>query len=200
MARKLLMLVGDYVEDYEVMVPFQAFQALGYQVDAVCPDKAAGDYVMTAVHDFEGAQTYSEKPGHRFTLNASFDQIEMEKYDGLVIPGGRAPEYLRLNSKLLALVRYFFEAEKPVACICHGIQILSTAGVLEGYKCACYNTCAPEVTAAGGRMSIFPWMKRLPIETWLPPLPGLHTRRGLLSLQRCWEQKLLTIKQGRPFQ
>lgn len=150
MARKLLMLVGDYVEDYEVMVPFQAFQALGYQVDAVCPDKAAGDYVMTAVHDFEGAQTYSEKPGHRFTLNASFDQIEMEKYDGLVIPGGRAPEYLRLNSKLLALVRYFFEAEKPAACICHGIQILSTAGVLEGYKCACYNTCAPEVTAAGG--------------------------------------------------
>ena len=108
------------------MVPFQAFQALGYQVDAVCPDKAAGDYVMTAVHDFEGAQTYSEKPGHRFTLNASFDQIEMEKYDGLVVPGGRAPEYLRLNSKLLALVRYFFEAKSqlPVSATAFKFSVL----------------------------------------------------------------------------
>ncbi|TEA79934.1 DJ-1/PfpI family protein [Allopusillimonas ginsengisoli] len=150
MTRKLLMLVGDYVEDYEAMVPFQAFQAVGYEVDAVCPDKAAGDYVMTAVHDFEGAQTYSEKPGHRFTLNASFDEIDLESYDGLVVPGGRAPEYLRLNPKVLSLIRYFFEAQKPVACICHGIQLLSAADVLKGYKCACYNTCAPEVTAAGG--------------------------------------------------
>jgi len=150
MTKKLLMIVGDYVEDYEAMVPFQAFQAVGYEVDAVCPDKAAGDYVMTAVHDFEGAQTYSEKPGHRFTLNASFDEIDLESYDGLVVPGGRAPEYLRLNPKVLSLIRYFFEAQKPVACICHGIQLLSAADVLKGYKCACYNTCAPEVTAAGG--------------------------------------------------
>lgn len=150
MARKLLMIVGDYVEDYEAMVPFQAFSAVGYQVDTVCPDKDSGDYVLTAVHDFEGAQTYSEKPGHRFALNASFSDASAGKYDGLVVPGGRSPEYLRLNQDVLSLIGDFFSAEKPVACICHGIQLLSAAGVLEGYRCSCYGTCAPEVTAAGG--------------------------------------------------
>src|SRR6476469_2640459 len=129
-AKKILMLVGDYVEDYEVMVPFQALQMVGHTVHAVCPDKKAGEFVRTAVHDFEGAQTYSEKPGHNFTLNATFDEVQPEKYDALVIPGGRAPEYLRLNPVVLNVVRHFAEKKKPIAAICHGAQLLSAAGVL----------------------------------------------------------------------
>lgn len=150
-AKKILMLVGDYVEDYEVMVPFQALTMLGYQVDAVCPDKEAGDIVRTSVHDFEGDQTYSEKRGHNFTLNASFSAVSTEDYDGLVIPGGRAPEYLRLNNDVLEIVRSFSNSEKPVAAICHGAQLLSAAGVLSGRECSAYPACGPEVTAAGGK-------------------------------------------------
>lgn len=150
-AKNVLFLVGDYVEDYEVMVPFQAIQMVGHTVHAVCPGKTAGDTVRTAVHDFEGDQTYSEKPGHNFALNANFDEIRPEDYDGLVIPGGRAPEYLRLNERVLQIVRHFFEANKPVAAICHGAQILAAAGVLEGRECSAYPACAPEVTRAGGK-------------------------------------------------
>lgn len=125
MSKKILMLVGDYAEDYETMVPFQALQMIGHQVDAVCPDKTAGDYVMTAIHDFDGAQTYSEKPGHRFTLNADFAAVKAENYDALVIPGGRAPEYLRLYEEVIKLVQAFDAARKPIAAVCHGPQ---TAG------------------------------------------------------------------------
>src|SRR2546422_7452989 len=122
MARKILMLVGDYAEDYEVMVPFQTLLAVGHQVHAVCPGKKKGEKVRTAIHDFEGDQTYSEKRGHDFTLNASFDEVKPDSYDALVIAGGRAPEYLRLNDRVLDLVRHFFTRTKPVAAICHGAQ------------------------------------------------------------------------------
>lgn len=149
--RKLLMLVGDYVEDYEVMVPFQALLMVGHAVDAVCPNKRAGEAVRTAIHDFEGDQTYSEKRGHNFSLNATFDEVRAEDYDGLVIPGGRAPEYLRLNPRVLEIVRHFVESDKPVAAICHGAQILAAAGVLRGKSCSCYPAVSPEVTAAGGK-------------------------------------------------
>jgi protease I len=148
--KKILMLVGDYVEDYEVMVPFQALQMVGHAVHAVCPGKKAGEKVRTAIHDFEGDQTYSEKPGHNFTVNASFDEVKPEAYDALVIPGGRAPEYLRLNPAVLKTVRHFFEANKPVAAICHGAQILAAAGVLEGKACSAYPAVGPEVSRAGG--------------------------------------------------
>jgi protease I len=148
--KKLLMIVGDYVEDYEVMVPFQALQMLGHTVHAVCPDKKAGQSVRTAIHDFEGDQTYSEKRGHNFSLNATFDDVKPELYDALVIPGGRAPEYLRLNEKVLRLVRHFFEANKPVAAICHGAQILTAAGVAKGRQISSYPAVGAEVTAAGG--------------------------------------------------
>jgi protease I len=147
---RLLMIVGDYVEDYEVMVPFQTLQVLGHSVDAVCPNKKAGQFVRTAIHDFEGDQTYSEKPGHNFVLNATFDDVSGESYDGLVIPGGRAPEYLRLNPKVLGLVRYFAGADKPIAALCHGAQLLAAAGVIGGKQVSCYPACSPEVTAAGG--------------------------------------------------
>jgi len=149
--KKILMLVGDYGEDYEIMVPFQTLQAVGYQVDAVCPDKKAGEAVRTAIHDFEGDQTYSEKRGHNFTLNATFSEIRAADYDALVVPGGRAPEYLRLNQDVLAVVRHFFEADKPVAAICHAAQLLAAAGVLEGKQCTAYPACGPEVTVAGGQ-------------------------------------------------
>ena len=145
----LLMLVGDYVEDYEVMVPFQALQMVGHVVHAVCPDKRAGQYVRTAIHDFEGEQTYSEKPGHNFVLNATFADIRLQDYSGLVIPGGRAPEYLRLNPRVLEVVRHFAEADKPIAAICHGPQILAAAKVISGKRVSAYPACAPEVELAG---------------------------------------------------
>ena len=147
---KLLMIVGDFVEDYEAMVPFQALQMVGHVVHAVCPDKEAGQFVRTAVHDFEGDQTYSEKPGHNFVLNATFAEIHVEDYDGLVIPGGRAPEYLRLNPKVLEMVQHFAKEDKPIAAICHAAQLLAAAHVLKGKRVSAYPACAPEVTAAGG--------------------------------------------------
>ncbi|HEY1467410.1 MAG TPA: DJ-1/PfpI family protein [Candidatus Acidoferrum sp.] len=151
MARNnILMLVGDYVEDYEVMVPFQALLMVGHSVHAVCPGKKSGDTVRTAIHDFEGDQTYSEKRGHNFALNATFDQVKPEEYDALVIPGGRAPEYIRLNPRVQEIVRHFASANKPIASLCHGAQVLAAAGVLRGKKCSCYPATAPEVTNAGG--------------------------------------------------
>ncbi|MFY9802047.1 MAG: DJ-1/PfpI family protein [Candidatus Acidiferrales bacterium] len=147
---KILMLVGDYVEDYEVMVPFQALQMLGHTVHAVCPDKKSGQSVRTAIHDFEGDQTYSEKPGHNFTLNATFADVHPENYDALVIPGGRAPEYLRTKPKVLEFVRHFAEADKPIAALCHGPQILAAARVIKGKRLSAYPACASEVENAGG--------------------------------------------------
>ena len=150
-AKKILFLVGDYVEDYEVMVPVQALAAVGHQVHAVCPGKKPGDKIATAIHDFEGAQTYSEKRGHDFALNADFAAVEASAYDALVIPGGRAPEYLRLDEKLIRLVKEFMRADKPVAAICHGAQILAAARVIEGRTVSAYPACQPEVELAGGR-------------------------------------------------
>ena len=150
-AKKILMLVGDFVEDYEVMVPFQALKMVGHTVHAVCPEKLAGQTVRTAIHDFEGDQTYSEKPGHNFALNFDFVQVRAEGYDALLIPGGRAPEYLRLDERVLALVKAFDQAGKPIAAVCHGAQLLAAAGVLEGRECSAYPACAPEVRLAGGR-------------------------------------------------
>ncbi len=150
-AKRILMLVGDFVEDYEVMVPFQALQMAGHHVDAVCPGKKAGQTVRTAIHDFEGDQTYSEKRGHNFALNATFDQVKPEDYDALVIPGGRAPEYIRLDAKVLAIVRHFAGANKPIASICHGAQVLAAAGAVAGKCVSAYPAVGPEVNAAGGK-------------------------------------------------
>lgn len=150
MSQKILMLVGDYVEDYEVMVPFQALQAVGHEVHAACPDKADGDTVRTAIHDFEGDQTYSEKRGHNFALNTDFDAIDETNYDALCLPGGRAPEYIRLNDRVIDIVQHFDEADKPIAAICHAGQLLAAADVIEGKRCSAYPACAPEVEAAGG--------------------------------------------------
>ncbi len=150
-AKRILMLVGDFVEDYEVMVPFQALQMAGHKVDAVCPGKKAGQTVRTAIHDFEGDQTYSEKRGHNFALNATFDQVKPEDYDALVIPGGRAPEYIRLNQDVIAIVRHFAAAAKPIAAICHGAQLLAAAGAVAGRSVSAYPAVGPEVTAAGGK-------------------------------------------------
>ena len=149
-AKKILILSGDYVEDYELMVPFQALQMVGHTLHAVCPGKRAGDQIRTAIHDFEGDQTYSEKRGHNFTLNASFDEVRAEDYDALLIPGGRAPEYIRLNATVLEIVRHFSREDKPIAAVCHGAQVLAAAGVLEGKTCSCYPAVSPDVTRSGG--------------------------------------------------
>ena len=150
MSKQILMLVGDYAEDYETMVPFQFLTALGYTVHAVCPDKKSGDHIATAVHDFEGEQTYSEKRGHNFAINYDFNAVNTEYYIGLVIPGGRAPEYLRMNDRIIAIVREFDAAQKPIAAVCHGAQILAAADVLKNKTCSAYPACAAEVKLAGG--------------------------------------------------
>jgi protease I len=147
--KKLLMIVGDYGEDYEIMVPFQALQMVGHTVHAVCPGKSEGDSVKTAIHDFEGDQTYSEKPGHNFTLNATFDEVEPEDYDALVLPGGRAPEYLRREEGVIEMINHFVETDKPIAALCHGLQLLSAANAVEGKTLTAYPACGPEMQAAG---------------------------------------------------
>lgn len=149
-AKKILILAGDFVEDYELMVPFQALLMVGHTVHAVCPGKKAGDIVRTAVHDFEGDQTYTEKRGHNFTLNADFDSVKPEEYDAVLIPGGRAPEYIRLDKKVIACVKHFADANKPIAAICHGAQVLAAAGVITGKSCSAYPAVGPDVNCAGG--------------------------------------------------
>jgi protease I len=149
-AKKFLILTGDFVEDYEVMVPFQALAMIGHTVHVVCPGKKAGEQIKTAIHDFEGDQTYTEKPGHNFTLNATFDEIQPDAYDALLLPGGRAPEYLRLNPRVLEIVRSFAYAHKAIGAICHGVQLLTAAGVIKGRKCTSYCAVAPEIELAGG--------------------------------------------------
>ncbi|PJI95689.1 protease I [Acidovorax sp. 69] len=154
--KKILMICGDYCEDYETMVPFQALMAVGHTVHAVCPDKKAGEQIKTAIHDFEGAQTYSEKPGHNFTLNATFADVTVGDYDALLIPGGRGPEYLRGYDSVLVAVRHFFDTHKPVAAVCHGAQLLAGAGVLKGRTCSAYPACRAEVELAGGTYADIP--------------------------------------------
>jgi protease I len=149
--KKFLILTGDFVEDYEVMVPYQALLMLGHTVHVVCPNKKAGDLIPTAVHDFEGHQTYTEKPGHNFTLNATFSAVNPSDYDALILPGGRAPEYLRLNARVLEIVRAFAGANKPIAAICHGILLLTTAGIVKGRSCTSYCAVGPDIVMAGGK-------------------------------------------------
>ena len=161
MTKRILFIVGDFVEDYEVMVPFQMLQMVGHDVRAVCPGKRAGESVATAIHDFEGEQTYSEKRGHNFRLNATFDEAQARDFDALVLPGGRAPEYLRLDERVLGLVREFVSANKPIAAICHALQILTAAGVISGKRCQAYPAVKPELIAAGA--------------TWDEPASGLDS-------------------------
>jgi protease I len=148
--KKILALAGDYVEDYEIFVPFHALQMAGHTVHVVCPGKKSGEYVPTSIHDFEGGQTYTEKVGHNFLLNATFDQIKPEDYDALLIPGGRAPEYIRMNARVIEIVRYFMKENRPVAAICHAAQVLAAADVLKGRRCSCYPATSPDVKLAGG--------------------------------------------------
>lgn len=148
---KILVLVGDFVEDYEIMVPYQVMTMLGHTVHVVCPGKKAGETVITAIHDFDGFQTYSEKPGHLFRLTADFESIDVASYDGLAVPGGRSPEYLRTNSKVIEIVQAIHKAGKPIAAICHGPQLLAAAGVMEGKKATAYPACSLDVTATGGK-------------------------------------------------
>ncbi|WP_321873348.1 DJ-1/PfpI family protein [Burkholderia ubonensis] len=157
MSKRILIIAGDFVEDYELMVPFQALAAVGHTVHVVAPDKRTGDIIRTAIHDFEGDQTYTEKRGHNFTLNADFALVNPAQYDALLVPGGRAPEYLRLNEQVITCVRHFAEAKKPIAAVCHGAQLLAAAGVIEGRRIAAYPACAPEVKLAGAQYVALDW-------------------------------------------
>lgn len=166
--KRILFLAGDFVEDYEIMVPFQTLLTFGHTVDVVCPGKSAGDTIRTAIHDFEGDQTFSEKPGHNFTLNASFDSVSAADYDGLLIPGGRAPEYIRLDRRVLAIVQEFADDNRPIAAICHGVLVLTAADVVRGRVCTAYPACAPDVRVAGG-------------EYVEKPLDGVHVDGNLVT-------------------
>ena len=185
--KKILIIIGDFVEDYEIMVPYQMLLLVGHQADVVCPDKKAGDIVPTAIHDFEGDQTYTEKRGHNFRLNATFAEVRPEAYDGLMIPGGRSPEYLRLDQRVLAMVDHFVKARKPLAAICHGPQLLVASGVLRGKSCTAYPALRPEMEAAGAR--------------WSDPAPGLdnaHTDGNLVTApawpaQAAWMRAFLNL-------
>lgn len=150
MSKRILMLAGDFVEDYEIMVPYQALLSVGLQVDVVCPDKKKGETIATAIHDFVGFQTYVELRGHNFMINKSFDEVNLNDYDGLYVCGGRAPEYTRLNEKVLAYTKHFFDTNKPIAAICHGIQILTAANVVKGRTLTAYPAVGPEINLAGG--------------------------------------------------
>jgi protease I len=150
MGKKILMLAGDFVEDYEIMVPYQALLSVGVEVDVVCPEKKKGDLIATAIHDFVGFQTYVELRGHNFVINKAFTDVKLDEYDGLYVCGGRAPEYIRLNQEVLKYTQHFFEKNKPVAAICHGIQILTAANVVKGRSLTAYPAVGPEVTLAGG--------------------------------------------------
>lgn len=192
--KSILMLIGDYVEDYEVMVPFQALLMVGHTVHAVCPGKKSGESVRTAIHDFEGDQTYTEKPGHNFALNATFDQIKPEDYDALVIPGGRAVEYIRLNPRVLDIVRHFDKTKKPIAAICHAAQLLAAAGVLKGRKCSAYPASAPDVTLAGGTYADIA-MDQSVVDGNLvtaPAWPALHA--WLANFLEVLGTKMLSVK------
>ncbi|ERJ59244.1 DJ-1/PfpI family protein [Sphingobacterium paucimobilis] len=156
MAKRILLLVGDYVEDYEAMVPFQAMGSIGIEVDAVAPDRKKGEVIPTAVHDFTGDHTYKELRGHNFAINKSFDEINPEDYDGLYIAGGRSAEYIRLNKRVLEIVQHFFEKNKPVAAICHGIQVLTAAKVLKGRTLTAYVAVGPDIELAGGTWKNIP--------------------------------------------
>ncbi len=172
--KKILMLVGDYTEDYEVMVPFQMLLMVGHEVHVVCPEKSAGESIVTAIHDFEGEQTYSEKRGHNFQLNATFDKINLADYDALVIPGGRAPEYLRLKTSVIEIVEHFSATDKPIAAICHGPQLLASAGVLADKECTAFPTVGPDVASSGGR--------------WIEPAPDMDNAHvdGNLVTAPAW--------------
>jgi protease I len=174
--KSILMLIGDYVEDYEVMVPFEALQMVGHTVHTVCPGKKAGEFVATCIHDFEGDQTYTEKRGHNFALNATFDQVKPEDYDALMIPGGRAVEYLRLNPRVIEIVHHFSKTNKPLAAICHAPQVLAVAGVLRGKKCSAYPATGPDVTLAGGTYVSLPMNEALVDGNLVtgPAWPALH--------------------------
>ncbi len=156
MAKKVLIICGDFVEDYELMVPFQALQVCGFEVCAASPGKKSGETVKTAIHDFEGDQTYTEKRGHNFALNCAFDGIGVADFDALLLPGGRSPEYLRLNPDVISLVRAFASAGKPIAAVCHGPQILTAADVVKGRRIAAYPALKPEVAAAGAEYADIP--------------------------------------------
>jgi protease I len=173
-AKKILMLAGDFVEDYEIMVPYQTLLTVGHHVDVVCPGKKAGEKVKTAVHDFEGDQTYSEKPGHNFALNKDFDTVNPEEYDALYIPGGRAPEYIRRNQRVLDIVKHFADSKKPIAAICHGIQILTAANVVKGRTLTCYPAVGPEVILGGGTYKEVPADQAVVDGNWVtsPAWPG----------------------------
>jgi protease I len=174
--KKILMLIGDYVEDYEVMVAFQALLMVGHTVHAVCPNKKSGEFVRTCIHDFEGDQSYSEKLGHNFALNFTFDDVKVETYDAVIIPGGRAVEYIRLNPRVLEMVRHFSKENKPLAAICHAAQLLAAAGVLQGKKCSAYPASGPDVALAGGTWVDIPMDQAYTDGNFVtgPAWPALH--------------------------
>jgi protease I len=144
---KVLILAGDAAESLEVMYPYQRLLEEGYEVHIAAPSKKKLQFV---VHDFEdGFDTYTEKPGYTWDADLAFSDVDPADYVALVVPGGRAPEYIRNDADVQRIIRHFFDDEKPVAQLCHAPLALAAAGVLEGRRTAAYPALEPDVTAAG---------------------------------------------------
>jgi deglycase len=148
--KKILMLVGEFSEEYEIFVFQQAMEAVGHTVHVVCPDKKSGEVIKTSLHDFEGDQTYTEKLGHFFQLNKSFKEVREADYDAVYVAGGRGPEYIRIYPRVIEIIRNFHATGKPIFSICHGAQVLAAAEVIDGRKVAALHYCEPEVRLARG--------------------------------------------------
>ncbi|HET7715423.1 MAG TPA: DJ-1/PfpI family protein [Bauldia sp.] len=149
--KKILMLVGDFTEEYEIFVFDQAMEAVGHEVDIVCPDKKAGELLHTSLHDFEGHQTYTEKLGHIHHVTKTFSKVDPADYDAVYIAGGRGPEYIRIDKRVQSILRHFHEHDKPIFTICHGVQVLmAVPESIRGKRVAGLQYCEPEVTAVGG--------------------------------------------------
>ncbi|MFL9503723.1 DJ-1/PfpI family protein (plasmid) [Rhodopseudomonas palustris] len=149
--KKILMLCGEFTEEYEIYVFQQGMEAVGHTVHVICPDKKKGEMIQTSLHDFEGHQTYIERFGHLAEINKTFSEVDLNEYDAVYCAGGRGPEYIRTDKRIQAMVRHFHEEKKPIFTICHGVQILvAVDGVVRGKKVAALGACEPEVILAGG--------------------------------------------------
>jgi protease I len=144
---KVLVLTGDAAESLEVMYPYQRLLEEGYDVDIAAPSKKKLQFV---VHDFvEGYDTYTEKPGYTWDADLAFSEVDPSAYAAVVIPGGRAPEYIRNDPDFVRIIEHFFSEEKPVAQLCHAPLALASAGVLKGRRTAAYPALQPDVEAVG---------------------------------------------------
>ena len=151
MKQRILLVTGDAGEAYETLYAMHRFQEAGWDVDIAAPEKRLLNLV---IHEMEpGWHTYTERPGYRVAANRVFDEVRVEDYEAILLIGGRAPEYLRNNQRVIEIVQEFHRLQKFVLAICHGVQVLVKAGLVKGTCMTCYEHVRYEVESAGGYYS-----------------------------------------------